>query len=388
MRIFISAGEPSGDLHGANLIRELQARWPNAEIEGFGGDKMADAGCNIHFPLCHNAVMGFARVFAKLPVFLDLISRTDRYFRHHKPDAVVLVDFPGFNFWVAKRAHFHGIPVFYFVPPQLWAWLGHRVKKMQRWVTHVLCNLPFEKRWYEDRNVKAHYVGHPYFDELAQQKLDANFLSEQRRPDGDIIGLLPGSRHQEVERNFPTLYRAANLVHKDRPDTRFLVACYSQVHKQKIDDYLRTRPPLPLQTCVGRTPEIIELAKACVAVSGSVSLELLYRATPSIIVYRLGRILYEVAKRLVTVRYMTLVNLLADKELYREFPTYKCEAEGVAAQLLEWLNDADRYNALRAELEALRHEVVIPGACGRAADFIVEKLSGQKPLETQRRAAA
>ena len=124
MRIFISAGEPSGDLHGANLIHELRRLNPSVECVGFGGDRMAAVGCWLLYPLCQIAVMWFARVLAHAPVFLSLLSKTDRFFRHEKPDAVVLIDYPGFNWWVARRAHFHGIPVFYFVPPQLWGWAG------------------------------------------------------------------------------------------------------------------------------------------------------------------------------------------------------------------------------------------------------------------------
>src|SRR6476660_9768645 len=181
MRIFFSVGEPSGDVHGANLIRSLQAIEPSLECVGFGGDLMAAAGCDHLFPLCNHAVMGFSSVLAALPQFMGLISQADRYFRHQRPDAVVLIDYPGFNWWIARRAHYHGIPVFYFVPPQLWGWAGWRVEKVRKWVDHVLCSLPFEEQWYHDRGITgARYVGHPFFDELPRQRLDQAFLDEQR----------------------------------------------------------------------------------------------------------------------------------------------------------------------------------------------------------------
>ena len=159
---------------------------------------MAKAGCQLLYPLVQLAVMWFARVLANAGTFLSLISQADRYFRQHRPDAVILIDYPGFNWWMARRAHFHGIPVFYFVPPQLWGWAGWRVKKMQRWVDHVLCTLPFEMPWYQQRGVQAEYVGHPFFDELANQVLDEAFLAQQK-PEQPIIGLLPGSRTQEIK---------------------------------------------------------------------------------------------------------------------------------------------------------------------------------------------
>src|SRR5438067_3600398 len=241
MRIFLCAGEPSGDLHGANLIRQLRQLEPNVECVGFGGDNMQAAGCRLLYPLCRLAVMSFVRVLAKAPTFLHLLSRADRYFRQHRPQAVVLIDFPGFNWWLARRAHFHGIPVIYFVPPQLWGWAGWRVRKMQRWVDLVLCTLPFEESWYHERGVHAHYIGHPYFDELPQQRLDAAFLAGQRARPEKIIALLPGSRSQEIDRNLSTLVRAAARIHAERPDTRFLVACFKPAHRQKIEEYLRGR---------------------------------------------------------------------------------------------------------------------------------------------------
>ena len=145
MRIFLCSGEPSGDLHGASLIRAIRRHHPDAEFVGFGGERMEAEGCRLLYPLCRLAVMWFVRVLANAHVFLGLASRADRYFRHHRPDAVILIDYPGFNWWMARRAHFHGIPVFYFVPPQLWAWAGWRVSKMRRWVDHVLCSLPTTK---------------------------------------------------------------------------------------------------------------------------------------------------------------------------------------------------------------------------------------------------
>jgi lipid-A-disaccharide synthase len=369
MRIFISAGEPSGDLHGANLARALLRLRPEAKCVGFGGERMESAGCELLYPLTRLAVMWFLRALAHAPTFLSLLSRADRWFHHHRPDAVVLIDYPGFHWWLARRAHFHRLPVFWFVPPQLWGWAGWRVKKMRRWVDHVLCTLPFEVDWYRKRGVEAHFVGHPYFDELRAQQLDADFVSVWRGPSVPVA-LLPGSRDQEVQRNLPTLVRAAELIHRERPDTRFLVACFKDSHRQSVDAALRGRA-LPATTFVGRTPEIIAAARACVAVSGSVGLELLYRGTPSVVVYRVGRFDLKVARRLMTAPHISLVNLLAGKELFPEFLTDHCPAEAVAGHVLGWLNDSGAHAAVTAELAALRERVVIPGACERAAEFVL-----------------
>ena len=374
MRVYVSAGEPSGDLHGANLVQELRRLDPSAECVGMGGDRMAEAGCEILYPLSKLSVMGFAPVLMQAHRFLHLITWIDRYFHRERPDGVVLIDYPGLHWWIARRAHHHGIPVFYFVPPQLWGWAGWRVKKMKRWVNHVLCSLPFEVDWYRQRGVEAHYVGHPFYDELPFQKLDPLFqASEQARP-GTIIGLLPGSRSQELTYNLPTLLRTARMVHAARPETRFLVACYKAEHLHRVHDALQ-RENLPMvEAHVGRTPEIIQLAHLCVSVSGSVSLELLQRAKPSVIVYRAAPIPLLLSRFLRTAKYITLVNLLADAELYPEFLSDRCQADEISRQVLAWLADPAGLQALRLRLEQLRERVARPGACERAARFVLEHL--------------
>jgi lipid-A-disaccharide synthase len=373
MRIFISAGEPSGDLHGANLIRAVAARLPNVEWFGFGGERMTAAGCRLIHPLAHHAVMFLGGALAQVPFFLKLLSKTDRLFRHQRPDAVVLIDYPGFHWWVARRAHFHGIPVFYFVPPQLWAWAGWRVRKIRRFVDHVLCTLPLEKDWYRERGVDSVYIGHPYFDELAAQKTDSGFLSAQRKRGGRIIGLLPGSRDQEVKRNLSTLVRSSARIHAACPDTRFLVACFNLSQRQTIDQYLDGRG-LPIETFTGRTPEIIQIAHSCIAVSGSVGLELLYHETPSVIVYRVSRLTKRIFRPLVTTKYMSLVNVLAGDEFMPEFPSDQCEAESVSAHVIEWLNHPAIHERKRTQLAGLRRQVAKPGACAHAADYILSAL--------------
>jgi lipid-A-disaccharide synthase len=379
MRIFISAGEPSGDLHGANLALTLHRLRPEIECVGFGGARMEAAGCRLLYPLCGLAVMWFARVLAHAPTFLQLLSRTDRYFRHHRPDAVVLIDYPGFNWWVARRAHFHGIPVFYFVPPQLWAWAGWRVAKMRRHVDYVLCALPFELPWYESRGCRAHYVGHPYFDELPRQRLDPAFLQEQRDRPGQVLALLPGSRTQEVQRNLPTMLRTARRICQARPDTRFLAACFRESHRRLVEAAVRGLD-LPLTAHVGRTPEIIHLARAAVAVSGSVGLELLYHGKPSVIVYRVRPLDLRVGRWLKTAPFISLVNLLAEKEVFPEFLTDRCEAGAISDHILKWLHNPAAYEAVCMELSALRRRVAEPGACERAASFVL--------LELEKREAA
>jgi len=382
MRLFVSAGEPSGDLHGANLIHALRRRESGAEIHGFGGERMSAAGCRLVYPLCDLAVVGLAPVIANVPRFWRILGMAERFFQEQRPDALVLIDYPGFHWWLARCARAHGIPVLYFVPPQIWGWLTYRVNKMRRLTDRVLCTLPFEEEWYRQRNVAAQYIGHPYFDELREQRLDSAFVQAQREKPGVIIGVLPGSRNSELQYNLSSLLRAAALVHAWRPDARFLVACLREKHRQQVEASLQGLS-IPIEAHIGRTPEIIHLAHSCLAVSGSVSLELLYRGKPSVVVYRHRWISIMLAHLLKRVPYITLVNLLADKELFPEFFRVGCPADKMADHVVRWLNDRTAYETLCGELAALRERVAAPGACERAADAVlamVRERKGDRPL--------
>jgi lipid-A-disaccharide synthase len=378
MRLFISAGEPSGDLHGASLIHCLRERVPNLDVVGFGGDRMAAAGCRLIYPLCdHHAVVGVGQALRSISSFARILGMARESFRAERPDALVMIDYPGFHWWLAGAARQEGIPVSYFVPPQIWAWAPWRAKKMRRLCDQVLCSLPFEEPWLQQRGIPARYIGHPYFDELAGQHLDIGFLNEQRARPGTVVALLPGSRSYELQRNVPVLNRAAELVHERRPDVRFLVACL----KPQQAEYVRATigaTHLPIEIHHGRTPEIIELAHSCMAVSGSVSLELLYRGKPAAIVYRIHWAMRLVGFAVLRAKYITLVNLLADKLLFPEYVTVRCVAHQLAGHVLHWLQEPEAYKQLCAELAALKQAVAEPGACGRAATAILELVRGQE----------
>ena len=394
--IFFSAGEPSGDLHGANLIRQLQKRCPNLQAVGYGGPKMAAAGCNLHADLTAFAVMWIARVLMNLHKFWGLVSRADRYFRHHRPDAVVLIDYPGFNWWIARRAKQHGIPVFYYTPPQIWAWATWRVRKMRKFVDHVLCSLPFEEDWLRKRGCNATFVGHPFFDEVERYTLDEKFIEEHRRQSGPLLAILPGSRNQEVVNNLKWFLKAAAIVRQRVPNVRLAMACFKP-HQAEIARREAEAAGLPVEICLGKTPELMSLADCAMAVSGSVSLELLYYATPTVILYWISRLGYFVQGYFRKVKYITLVNLLstdelypsdltpydplqadADKVLFPEYLTCEDKSEQVAGHLIEWLTDPAKRAARVAQLAALKEKVAHGGASNRAAQYILDVLSRRR----------
>jgi len=364
MRIFISAGEPSGDLHAANLIHALRERAPDAEFVGYGGPKMAAAGATLHYPLVNLAVMWFLNVFLNIITFIRLVVRADRYFRDERPDAVVLVDYPGLHWWIAKRAKARGVPVFYFVPPQLWAWAGWRVKKVRETVDLVLCSLPFEPAWYHDRGVpNAVYVGHPYFDELQDRELDEDFLKAQRADGRPILAILPGSRTLELKRNLPILARAAADLAVDHSRVRFVAACLHDRHKAYAEDLIgqaladRKGDRPTIEVFSGRTPELIRLADVAWSVSGSVSLELMMEALPTVILYKIRPFDLWVARWFIKSRFITLVNLLADAELMPEYLTGVDVSADLARWARKWLQDPIARARATADLAALRHNV-------------------------------
>lgn len=369
MKIFLSAGEPSGDLHGASLIRSLRTFQPDTQITALGGPLMRAAGAEVLYPLTDFAVMWIGQVIRYLPTFLSAGNLAVRHIRTTRPDAVVLIDYPGFHFEVAKRIRAYGVPTYFFVPPQIWAWKQGRVRKVRKLFTSVLTALPFEDEWYRARHVNTQYVGHPYFDELARQQLDGAFLAEQRDRTGTRVAILPGSRNKEVSANAEMMLAAARKIHAARPDTRFLVAAFNESQANAVRSLIPAG--LPVDVFTGRTPEIIELADSCVAVSGSVSLELMYRAKPTVIVYRLNTLYRLVARRVLKSRFITLVNLLAGEEIYPELLTSRDESNRIAEITLGWLNDPAHRAALVGRLESLRDRVALPGACDRAASFLL-----------------
>jgi lipid-A-disaccharide synthase len=369
MHIFISAGEPSGELHGANLAKALFHLDPGAKIVGLGGDRMAAAGVDLQYPLTDLAVMWLGKALVHLPKFLHLARRSEHYFRTQKPDAVVLIDYPGFHWAIAKRAARHGVPVYYFVPPQLWAWAGWRVEKMRKWVKAVLTALPFEEEWYRSRGVNTQFIGHPYFDELGEQLPDAEFTRSLQHADSPLIALLPGSRTQEVISNFPLMLEAAARIQRQMPKVRFVVAAY----KRKLAGMCRemiANSGLTIDIHIQKMPEILEATHSVIAVSGSVGLEMLYRLKPAIILYRINRASRFISRQFMTCEYISLVNLLAKREIFPEFLEPTDRAEDLAAPILNWLQNPAAYEATRSELRSLREQVAVPGACERAAKYI------------------
>jgi lipid-A-disaccharide synthase len=376
-RIFFSVGEASGDQHAARLIRALRARQPRITCRGFGGPAMRSAGLQSDFDLTKLAVMGIVEVIPKLRQFFKLAADAKRLFATGQIDQVVLVDFPGFNWHIAKHAKRYGIPVTYYCPPQLWAWAPWRLRKVRRWVDQVLCVLPFEYQWYRSRGVAASYVGHPFFDAVHESSLDPTTLNHLSRCGNErpLVALLPGSRGHEVTSNWPLLVAAAARVHERFPIARFAVGAYKDSQAVWCREALRSHPNAPpMEFFVGRTSEVIESAHCAMMVSGSISLELMARQTPAAVVYRMGRVFAAVAKTMVRLPSFTLPNLIAEESLFPEFPSVgdpQRAIDGLADTTLGWLENPAQWSACRQSLARLRQEHGQPGASAAAATAIL-----------------
>ena len=412
MKIFFSVGEPSGDVHGANLIRALKNAYQGeGELQcvGFGGPKMQEAGAELMFDLTSLAVMWFGRVLWNIGTFFNLAAQAEEYFEIEKPNAVVLIDYPGFNWHIAKRAHKAGIPVYYYSPPQIWGWAQWRVRKMRKWVDCILSGLPFETQWYQDQGCRCIYVGHPFFDETEKFELGkrqeavgssenplATRNSQLATKKAIRIGIFPGSRTQEVEQNITTMLKAARIIQEQfaqisAAPIQFRVAAFKDEHwgiiapkaaKARLDDVVIE---------VGAASKIMASSDAVMAVSGSVSLELLYYKIPTVILYKtcwLGMFLQSIFRR---VKYITLVNLLEygavpaqapdlpiapnpREALFPEFLTARDASEAVAGNILSWISDPEEYERKKEKLEELKSHVCRPGAAQKAAEIILKNL--------------
>lgn len=379
--LFFSTGEPSGDQHSARLITALADRHPDLRFRGFGGPEMRTAGCKLDYELTQMAVMGLVEVLPKLRQFFGIADIASDAFAASRVDGVVLVDFPGFNWHIARRAKKHGIPVYYYLPPQLWAWGSWRIRKVRRYVDRVLSVLPFEHEWYRSHGIDATYVGHPFFDAIAERALDQAVLGrldEHRSRGRRLVAVLPGSRQHEVHRNWPVMLEAIRRLAAKHRDVHFLVGAFRDSQCLWCRNAMTPADAsLPIDFFAGKTSEIIEAAECAMMVSGSVSLELMARNTPAAVIYRAGRILYATGRALVRVPSITLPNLIAGQTVFPEFASVGNPEPAVKfleTSVGQMLSDAAYRRQLADQLHDLRVRYALPGATGRAADALSRSL--------------
>ena len=367
MKYYIIAGEASGDLHASNLIAELKKKDKNAAFRVWGGDLMRKQGADLVKHYRHMAFMGFVEVVANLRKVLGNINECKADLLRYQPDVVILVDYPGFNFRIAEFAHRKGMKVCYYISPQVWAWKRHRVKKVRKYVDQMLVILPFEEPFYKEHGVKATFVGHPLLDELAKLKtpsrlyfIHRNDLSEKK----EIIALLPGSRKQEVERMLGTMLK----VIPHFPQYQFVIAGVPSLDKSL---YLRRIGNADVRLVENQTYELLQNASAALVTSGTATLETALLSVPEVVCYKANRLSYIIAKNLIRVKYICLVNLVMDKEVVKELIQDDFNETNLVKELELLLQDPKKQRRILDDLDMLKHKLGNEGASEKAAEVII-----------------
>ncbi len=366
MKYYIISGEASGDLHGSNLIRQLHLQDPHAGIRCWGGDLMEQAGATLVKHYRDLAFMGFAEVVANLPTIFKNIRFCKEDILAFKPDVLVLIDYPGFNLRIAEWAKKEGIKVVYYISPQVWAWKEGRVKKMKQCIDLMLCILPFEKDYYKQQwNWEVEYVGHPLV-EVIEKAMD----HEPWTMDKTIIALLPGSRKQEISKKLPIMLEVARSF----PEYQFVVA---QAPGLDNDFYAPFMEPYKNVSSVqNKTYDLLLKAKAALVTSGTATLETALFGVPEIVCYKGSTISYQIAKRLIKIKYISLVNLIMDKLVVKELIQDELTTANLVKELGSLLTDDNRKAELAKDYAGLKALLAAGGhASAQAAKKIVGLIS-------------
>jgi len=368
VKICIISGEDSGDFHGAHLALAIREKLPGVQIDGVGGSRMADAGVSLIFPSSRLSVVGITEVIGRIPSIVKGWRRIKTYLQEQRPDLVVLVDFPDFNLHlVAPQVKKLGIPLVYYISPQLWAWRQGRIKKIRALVDRMLVILPFEEEFYQQSGVPVRYTGHPLVDEFA----DFEVLPRLRRP---YIALLPGSRPTEVERLLPTMLEAAALIRRTHHEQKFILPLAPSLE----GDFLKRVVPAGFQNWIVPVREPLSTALRSVffaiVASGTATLETALAEVPMVVVYRVGNLSYLVGKKLISVPYISLVNLIAGRELVPELIQDEVNAQTICLQAHEIIDHQKKFDQVVEGLKEVKSLLGPAGGAERAAQEVISCL--------------
>jgi len=372
--LMIIAGEVSGDMHAARLVRAIRAQSPDTTFFGVGGEQMRAAGVDTIVDIADMAVVGFAEVVSKYRhlrrIFYDMLA----VLRSRRPDAVILVDYPGFNLRFAKRAHLMGFKTIYYVCPQVWAWHQARIPRMAATLDRLIVFFPFEPDYFKETGLQVDFVGNPLVDEIAeaQEQLHAPLPWQG----GPQIALLPGSRTHEIERILPSMLTAARLIEERHPTASFIIPVHDAPTAELVKQVQSTLPdgPARCETVIGQTRPVMGEARAALIASGTATLEASLMRCPMVITYRASFMTYLLYRALVKVDYLGLVNIVAGREIAPERIQYGGSPKDLADAIEPLISDDTAHAAALAELDEVNRRLGPPGAADRAASAVLDTL--------------
>ncbi len=361
MKFFVIAGEASGDMHGANLLKAIKRLSPDAQFEGFGGDLLQRAGMKVLRPLDKLNFMGFLEVVQNLGTVRENFKICKKALEANKPDAIILIDYPGFNLRMAKWAKQHGIKVFYYISPQVWAWKESRVKQMKKNIDRLMVILPFEKEFFAKHGMEVDFVGHPLIDEIENRQQKSDIRKE------NVIALLPGSREQEIKHILPEMLK----VQAQFPDYHFMIG----KAPGRTAAFYQTRFNLGnAKVYEEGTYKLLSRSKAALVASGTATLETGLLKVPQIVCYKASGISVRIARSLIKVPYISLVNLILDKPVVKELIQSELNTEAIVSELKRILNDEKAKTSMQQDYDNLWKALGGGGASEAAAKLIVNDL--------------
>ena len=366
----IIAGEASGDMHGAKLAQSIKNHTKEAFLFGVGGNAMQTEGVRLIVHARTLSVMGITEVFSKLPTIYRAMATVKKALISLKPDLLIIIDFPEFNLHVAAVAKKLNIPVLYYISPQIWAWRQYRVKKIKRLVDHMAVILPFEAPFYHKHHVPVTFVGHPLLDRILPMPSRQTSTTISKEP---IIGLLPGSREKEVTTLLPVMLEAAKIIKQELPAARFVVSCAESMKEDLVMGVVsQSASTLEIEIVKDSAAQVFRRSQILVAASGTVTLEAALYGIPTVIVYKVSPFSYWLGKRLIKIKHIGIVNLIAKKELQPELIQDDASPQTIAETVTAMINDQERLRQIKEELFRVRDHLGGAGASGRVAKIALD----------------
>jgi lipid-A-disaccharide synthase len=366
--IFILAGEESGDIHGSILVKEMLKMSPEIKFFGHGGDKMKAAGVEIIEHISSLSMVGFTEVIRHLPRMFNLMNETVNTIKSLRPDRVILIDYPGFNLRLAKKINKLNIPVTYFILPQVWAWKEKRAELIKRYIDQAISIIPFEKKWFNNHGINIDFVGHPFVDVLKPSITKKEyFLKHSLDINKPLLTLLPGSRQQEIDRHWPLFIDVINKLYEIFPNIQFIVGKAPDVVIPAYPEFVHIEKDAPRLT--------VNYGDAGLIASGTATLEAAVLGLPTVVCYKSSSITYLIGKRLAKVKYLSLVNLIANRQVVPEFIQDNMTAEKLIKALIPLLSDTPERRKMVDRYEQITGELGKAGVYRRTAKLIVDKIN-------------